>query len=329
MKPRAVSKHVHLIDAQYHGESGVLGTYLVKGKSYMVVDPGPTASIPHIVQELERCGVSPGHLRYLAPTHIHLDHAGGSWRLLERHPKARLLVHPRGSRHMIDPGKLEAGARQLFGDKILSYGEIKGVPPARVVESQDGQEIDLGGVNVRLIWTPGHASHHQCYFVPEDAVIILGDAGGFFSPETGVIMPTTPPPFNPLQAIESLEALIALEPEIVCYGHFGSAGYAVEKLEAHKQQIRIWSRIVEKGGEEGMSPREIYEQIRSEDQMASRIEHSPEIRERSPLISILGFLKYHEWVRSNQYGGGNLRSTSPNASDGTLSSNSKKDEERP
>lgn len=300
MSAQAVSKHVHLIDAPYQGESGVLGTYIVKGEFSMVVDPGPTVSAPFIIKALGENVVSSELLRYVAPTHIHLDHAAGSWKLLERYTKADLLVHPRGARHMNDPSKLEVRARQLFGDAVSGYGEIGGVPAERVVESQDGQELDLGGLTVRVIWTPGHAIHHQCYFVPEDEVIIVGDAGGFFSPETGSIMPTTPPPFNPPQAIESLDALIALEPEIICYGHFGSAGNAVEKLEAHRRQIILWSRIAGKGCEEGMNPREIYEKIRSEDPMATLVEYSPEMRERSPVISVLGFLRYHEWVRSKQ-----------------------------
>jgi glyoxylase-like metal-dependent hydrolase (beta-lactamase superfamily II) len=300
MSARAVSKHVHLIDAPYKGESGVLGTYIVKGEFFMVVDPGPTVSASFIIKALEENGVSLELLRYVAPTHIHLDHAAGSWKLLERYKKAELLVHPRGARHMNDPSKLEARARQLFGDAVSGYGEIRGVPVGKVVESQDSLELDLGGLTVKVIWTPGHAIHHQCYFVPEDEVIIVGDAAGFFSPETEVIMPTTPPPFNPLQAIESLDALIDLEPEIICYGHFGSTGKAVEKLEAHRRQISLWSRIAGKGCGEGMNPREIYEKIRSEDPMATLIEYSPEMRERSPLISVLGFLRYHEWVRSKQ-----------------------------
>jgi glyoxylase-like metal-dependent hydrolase (beta-lactamase superfamily II) len=300
MGTRTVSEHVHLIDAPYHGKSGVLGTYLVKGERSMVVDPGPTVSIPYVIQELEEKDVQSDLPGLVAPTHIHLDHAGGSWKLMERYPMTDLLVHPRGASHMVNPSKLEAGARQLFGEAVSDYGEIRGAPAERVIESQHDQEVDLGGVRVKVLWTPGHASHHQSYFIREDGVIILGDAGGFFSSETEIIMPTTPPPFNPLQAISSLDALIALEPEIACYGHFGYAGNAVDKLEAHKRQILLWSRIVENGSEEGRNPREIYEQIRSEDPMASRIEYSPEKTERSPMISIMGFIKYHEWVRSKE-----------------------------
>lgn len=301
MSTRAVSRHVHLIDIPFHGENSVLGTYLVNGEDSIIVDPGPTVSIPPCVGELERLGVGLDSLSYLAPTHIHLDHAGGSWKLMEDYPAAMLYVHPRGSMHMIDPGKLEEAARGLFGDAVDAYGEIRGVPAEKVVESKDGEELDLGGVTAKVLWTPGHSSHHQSLFVPEDGVLIAGDAGGFYDAGTGVIMPTTPPPFNPPAAVESLERLIALEPSIICYGHFGFSGDAVKRLETHKRQVLLWSRVVEEGLDEGLSVRDIYARIRAEDPMAMRAgELSEDRRERSSLMNLLGFVRYHEWIKGKE-----------------------------
>jgi glyoxylase-like metal-dependent hydrolase (beta-lactamase superfamily II) len=301
MSVQAVSEHVYLIDAPFHGASGVLGTYLVKGENSIIVDPGPTVSIPSCVMALEGLDVEHNSLSHLAPTHIHLDHASGSWKLMGDYSSAMLYVHPRGLRHMVDPGKLEAAARGLFGDAVEAYGEIRGVPPERVVESKDGEELDLGGVTVQVLWTPGHSSHHQSYFVPEDGVLIVGDAGGFYDPRTGVIMPTTPPPFSPPKAVESLNRLIALEPHRICYGHFGFACDAVEKLEAHRRQVLLWSRLVEEGTGEGLSLRDIYSRIRTEDPMAMRAgEFTEDRRERSSLISLIGFVKYFEWIKEKE-----------------------------
>ncbi len=298
MRTEQVNGSVYIIDAPFLGKAGVVGTYVVKGDASMVVDPGTSASMSYVIEGLGRLGLGQGSLKYIAPTHIHLDHAGGSWKLLERYPESRLLVHPRGSRHMIDPGRLEAAARGLFGDAVDGYGEIRGVPYERVYESSDGEEFDLGGVVVRVFWTPGHSTHHQSYFVPEDGVLIVGDAGGFYDPGTGVIMPTTPPPFNPPKAVESLEKLIALRPRHICYGHFGYANDAVEKLEAHRRQILLWWRIVEEGIEEGSNMTDIYERIREEDPMAMQAGgFLEEMRERSPSINLLGFVKYYEWMK--------------------------------
>jgi glyoxylase-like metal-dependent hydrolase (beta-lactamase superfamily II) len=298
MKTNPICGSVYMIDAPFHGQSGVLGTYVVKGGSSIIIDPGPTVSIPYVVKGLERLNIERASLKYIALTHVHLDHASGSWKLLEECSSARLYVHPRGSEHMVDPERLEAAARGLFGEAIDKYGDVRGVSPEKIVESGDGEKLDLDGAIVSVLWTPGHSTHHQSFYVPEDEVAIVGDAGGFFNLGTGVIMPTTPPPFNPPAAIESLDRLIALKPRYICYGHFGFAENAVEKLEAHKKQIITWSRIVEEGLKEGMGLEEIYERIRAEDRMAEMAgKLSEKMQERSSLINLLGFIKYYEWIK--------------------------------
>jgi glyoxylase-like metal-dependent hydrolase (beta-lactamase superfamily II) len=298
MLTEPVNGSVYMIDAPFHGELGVIGTYVVKGETLLVVDPGPTVSIPYVVKGLEALGVDSGSLKYVALTYIHLDHACGSWKLLERCPYASLYVHPYGSGHMIDPSRVEEAARSLFGRAIKSYGEIRGVPSGKVVESWDGEVLDLGGAAVNVLWTPGHSTQHQSFFVPKDEVIIVGDAGGFYTSDTGVIMPTIPPPFNPASAVDSLDKLITLRLRYICYGHFGFSEGAVEKLEAHKRQIILWSRIVGEGLKEGLGLREIYETIRAEDPMAEKDgEFSEDMKERSSFINLLGFVKYHEWIK--------------------------------
>ena len=292
----SISEHITLIDAPFKGRSGVLGTYLIRGERSVIVDPGPTVSISSVEESLRKLGVSREDLLYIAPTHIHLDHSGGSWRLMQTYPNTRLLVHPRGSPHMEDPRRLEAGARGLFGDAVSDYGEVRGVPRRMVDESKDGEEVDLGGGTVRVIWTPGHSSHHQCLHVPEDRTLILGDAGGHYDPRSEAVTPTSPPPFNPEKAVNSLERLISLRPERACYGHFGVAGDAVRRLETHREQIRLWSRIVGEGLDDRLEPDEILARIMDSDPEAARVRS--ENVERSPMVSVMGFIRYHEWKAS-------------------------------
>lgn len=263
----------------------------------MVIDPGPTASIPDVLRALQEMGVGRDDLTLVGATHIHLDHSGGSWRLLELYPNSQLHVHPRGVPHMIDPSKLEAAARQFFGDGVDEYGEIRGVDEGRIRPSIDGEELELGGTLVKVIWTPGHASHHQCYYVPEDGVLILGDAGGIYSARSGAILPTTPPPFNPEKAVESLDRLIALEPEIVCYGHFGYADRGVERLRSHRSQIILWSRIAERSVDEGLSIDEARALVMEEDPMIRGFGEISKRRENSITMNLLGFIEYFKWLK--------------------------------
>jgi glyoxylase-like metal-dependent hydrolase (beta-lactamase superfamily II) len=296
MNVQSVSEHVTLIDAPYHGMTGVLSTYLVRGSPSIIVDPGPTESIPSLITALRQMKAQ--ELVYITPTHIHLDHAGGTWKLMGHFNKSKLLVHPKGAKHMIDPTKLEAGARSLFGEAVTSYGEIRGVPKKKIEKSRDDQTIDLDGVTIKIVWTPGHASHHQCIYVPEDKTLILGDAGGIYDPDTNITLPTSPPPFNPSKATESLDKLIRLKPKTLCYGHYGSTGNAIKRLENHRQQIELWSKVVSDALEENLKNEEIYNLIAEQDPMTSKIPYTSEKSERSPAINILGFKKFHEWKKS-------------------------------
>jgi hydroxyacylglutathione hydrolase len=290
-----------MIDAEYHGLRGVLSTYVIIGGRSMVIDPGPTASTQGVIRGLKQLGLEDDSITHVAPTHIHLDHAGGSWSILEQFRRAKLYVHPRGAKHMVDPEQLEAASRQLFGERVDGYGEIKGIPAEKVMNSKDGQVIELDGVEVHVIWTPGHASHHQCYYIPDEEVVVLGDAGGFYNEKSNTIMPTTPPPFNPSKAVQSLEKLISLEPKIVCYGHFGFAEWGVEKLNAHMEQILLWSNIIEEGIKKHLSHEQLYAHIRREDYMAKKAgEFNSNRRERSSYVNIDGFIEYFKWKKERE-----------------------------
>ncbi len=78
--------------------------YLMRGgEDYAIIETGTHHTVPIILDLLERRGIDRGRVRYVIPTHVHLDHAGGVGGLMEALPDATLLVHPRGARHMIDP----------------------------------------------------------------------------------------------------------------------------------------------------------------------------------------------------------------------------------
>ena len=294
---------IYMIDAGYHGRRSVLSTYVVKGEKIAIVDLGPTASIEGVIRGLEELNIDLEEVGYIAPTHIHLDHAGGSWMLLERCSNAKLYVHPRGAPHMVDPSRLVESARGLFGDRVDNYGEVRGIPEDRIVNSADGEGLDLGGAKLITVWTPGHASHHQSYYVPEDSAVLLGDAGGIYNQRTNSVTPTSPPPFNPEQAMESLEKLIALKPEVACYGHFGFAGDAVKRLRGHREQLALWVKVISEGLKEGLEMKDLYERLRTEDPMlrgmqAQRLESR--LEERSPSVNLTGFIEYFKWLWSKK-----------------------------
>ena len=144
------------IDAQYL-KPGVVSFYLLQsGAECAVIETGTVHSVPTLERLLADKGIAPSQVRYIIPTHVHLDHAGGAGLMMQRFPQAKLLVHPRGARHLVDPGKLVAASRQVYGDELFAqlYGEIPPVPASRVVEMADGESVSLAGRELLFRHTP-------------------------------------------------------------------------------------------------------------------------------------------------------------------------------
>ena len=139
---------------------------IVQSGRVAVVDTGNNESVPLVMQALDELGLRASAVDYVMLTHIHLDHAGGAGALMRACPEARLVVHPRGVRHMVDPSRLWAGSVAVYGEETARrlYGEILPVPADRIVAADDGLVVDMAGRRFEFLDTPGHARHHVCIF---------------------------------------------------------------------------------------------------------------------------------------------------------------------
>ncbi|TBW49377.1 MBL fold metallo-hydrolase [Marinobacter halodurans] len=204
--------------------------YLIQGADeFAVIDTGTNRTVPVILGLLEQRGIDRSQVRYVIPTHVHLDHAGGVGGLMQALPEATLLIHPRGARHMIDPSKLKDGVLAVYGEKTFAevYEDIIPVPEARVRTLDDGAEIQLGDRRLLFLDTPGHARHHFCIHDARSSGIFTGDTFGLCYPPLATekgpfIFPTTTPvQFDPEPLKRSIRRLLALEPERVYLTHYG------------------------------------------------------------------------------------------------------------
>ncbi len=192
------------------------------------IDTGSNDALPNALAALGKLGLDVSAVDYVILTHIHLDHAGGAGSLMRAFPNARLVVHPRGARHMAEPSKLVAGVTAVYGAEYVArvYGDILPIPAERIVEAGDGHVISLNGRELLCLDTPGHARHHICIVDKKAGAVFTGDMFGLSYRELDVdgrqfIFPTTTPTqFEPEEMRASINRLLALRPEAMYLTHY-------------------------------------------------------------------------------------------------------------
>ena len=226
---QALDRGIHVIDTGFHRPLFDASYLIVERGRGAFVDTGTNHSVPRLLAALEAVGLERDAVDYVIPTHVHLDHAGGAGLLMRELPAARLVVHPRGARHMIDPARLMASARGVYGDEEVarSYGVVVGVPEARVLRTGDGMVLELAGRPLEFLDTPGHARHHHCIWDAATRGFFTGDTFGlsyreFDTPRGAWLMPTTTPvQFDPEALRASIARMLAYEPECMYLTHYG------------------------------------------------------------------------------------------------------------
>ncbi|MGN6255780.1 MAG: MBL fold metallo-hydrolase [Solirubrobacterales bacterium] len=197
------------------------------------MDPGPESSLSTVLEAVG--GERP---RAVLLTHIHLDHAAATGAMVRRWPELEVYVHERGAPHLIDPSKLLASAERLYGAKLAYlWGEILPVPEANVRPLAGGETV----LGMRVAYTPGHASHHVCYFHTDSGTAFVGDVAACRIPPSNLVLPPTPPPDIDVETWEaSLDAVAAWSPQRLALTHFGAVE---DDVPGHIEKVRAKLRL--------------------------------------------------------------------------------------
>ena len=262
-----IGKNLYQVDLETGGLKNLICSYIIKGKKTMLVESGPTNSVPNLLAGLQELKVNLEDIEYVAVTHIHLDHGGGAGTLLKSLPNAKVIVHPHGAPHLIDPERLWPSSLSVLGFVAEIFGKPEPVPEERIISLTEGSfDLDEGG-KLTVTETVGHASHNLSFHESFNNGVFPGDAAGTYFPEYGVVAPSTPPPFYLESALASLDKLISLKPAVLYYSHFGKADNAVKRLQDYKVQLNLWNQIVQDGVRKNLSVEEIRNRILSEDKV--------------------------------------------------------------
>jgi glyoxylase-like metal-dependent hydrolase (beta-lactamase superfamily II) len=216
---------LYLIDHEFLGVKGVIGSYLLSdGDDLTLIETGPTPTMDRLLAGIRSVDIDPADIRTVAVTHIHLDHAGATGKLLEHLPNATVYVHTNGAEHLIDPSRLLKSAARIYGDDMdRLWGEVLPVPADRVRTLEHKESFEASGRVLTAYSTPGHAGHHHAYFDAETGDLFTGDAAGVRLESVPYVRPpTVPPEFDLLAWRKTISRMRALEPRKLHLTHFGS-----------------------------------------------------------------------------------------------------------
>ena len=231
---------------------GLAACYLVRSADRLAfIDTGAANSVPGLLGVIADLGLAPDHVDYVIPTHVHLDHGGGAGTLMSACPNARLVIHPKGATHMIDPSRLIAGSTAVYGEEAFArdFGALTPVPEERIIIPDDGATFDLAGRTLQFVDTPGHANHHGCIYDETTRGFFTGDTFGIsyreFDTAAGpwLFAPTTPVAFDPDAWLASLDKLMAFQPQVMYLTHYGAVQQPADLVDDLRTSIRALADI--------------------------------------------------------------------------------------
>jgi glyoxylase-like metal-dependent hydrolase (beta-lactamase superfamily II) len=278
---QSISENLFLVDLDLPltGFRRFISSWVLKADNrVIIIDPGPSATVPMLCDSLKELGVK--GIDYVLLTHIHLDHAGGCGDLIGQYPEPTVVCHPQAIDHLANPERLWHGSLKVLGNLASTYGKPS---PVHTELLRPGSDIQWKGYRIESLETPGHASHHMSFFLED--IVLAGEVAGVRIPSGNptYTRPATPPPFQPDVALRSISRVLERRPERICFGHYGMMDNAVSVLENAHEQMKLWLEIIEARRDRGLAldEGEILEEILLRDPgVRSFHQLEPDIRER-------------------------------------------------
>lgn len=245
----------HTLDLHFKQLTHAIGSYLIPSNDGLIlVESGPYSTYENLEKEIEKNGFDISDVKHVLLTHIHFDHAGAAWAFAKQ--GATIYLHPFGEKHMHDPSKLVASATMIYGDQMdILWGKMEGIPKENLQTVAHEEVIEIGEHSFKSIHTPGHAKHHIAWKL--ENAIFTGDVAGV-KIESGPVVPPCPPPDINLEDWgESIEKILAENPENLILTHFGQVDNPKEHLNELRVILHDWANWIKDKWQAGLSNEEI------------------------------------------------------------------------
>lgn len=239
---REVGDRIYQVHVPREGSNYVYTVYIICEEQPVLIDPGPASILPAIEKAMKHIGLN--NLAYIIPTHIHIDHGGGTGSLAKIFPEARVILHELGKKHLVDPSRLISSTKMAFGDDYETFlGPILPIPESRVIIPSDGEELTAGERKLKIIHAPGHAPHHIVVFDLKTEGLFCGEALGrrLRSALSSPLPNAAPPGFDMEVYLETIKKLAALTPRTLYYAHDGVGDAPDALIAAITENTRIYA----------------------------------------------------------------------------------------
>ncbi len=243
-KLERLAEDTYRLEGRISGIDAPFAIYFIKDGGGAIIEPGPAVLVPDIQKAAKELGISKPE--YIIPTHIHLDHAGALGRLAEIFPDAQIVLNRQGAKHMVEPSRLIKSTRMAFGDDFeKTYGSILPLPESRLRLVRDGDKLKLGGRELLIIHTPGHAAHHIAIFDTKTKGLFCGESLGLiYGPGYPPLPAVAPPSFDLELYLKDMENLKALRPKLLFYSHGTVAQEPAKLIETAMKNSKLVGDLI-------------------------------------------------------------------------------------
>lgn len=292
---KKITNHLYCIDTFDLGLANRTSSYLLKDEKIVLIETSASPSVPHILNALNELHISPSDIDYLILTHIHLDHAGGAGVLMKSCPNAKVFVHPKGVRHLVDPSRLIASAKSVYGEKFDGiFGDILPISEEKIHAVGHEESLEIGASTLTFYHTKGHANHHISIHDSLTNGLFVGDTTGVYYPDMAeedfdIILPSTSPnQFDPDLMEESIQLYERIQPAIIYFGHYGT----YTNPETAYSEVRRLLPIFVEAGRQAMQEESVFSNqvMRTEQLLTTTIFkelHSKGLSEDHPVFSVI------------------------------------------
>lgn len=247
------------------------GIYLLEGTaSSLIVSGGMSYLAPLVSSQLSNFGIDEKKIGKLLILHSHFDHVGLVPFFKRRYPDLEVYASSRAWEILHMPRGIETINRfsRLIAERMGLNGWLEGCDlewcdNISGMAISEGAAIDLGGMSVQVLETPGHSSCSISAYVPEIKALFPSDGGGI--PYGKMILPSGNSNFTQYQ--QSLEKLKLLAVDVLCADHYGYVSgreaetYIRRSIDAAREKRTMIEALFRRTGSIEKTVNELLEEI--------------------------------------------------------------------